>query len=236
MSLSQNAEAIQLAVAIGQPDSRRATQGVQVKDEFGRITAKRIFDIFGASLLLSVFAPIMVGIFLVLMIRGGSPIFTQLRVGKNGSMFRCYKFRTMVKDANRALSAYLESNPTARAEWNRSFKLANDPRVTRLGMFLRRSSLDELPQLFNVLIGDMSLVGPRPIVAPEIERYRDKIVEYCSCRPGLTGLWQVSGRNLTSYDRRVRLDVLYARRQSLKLDIAILFRTVSVVLSGRGAC
>jgi len=141
----------------------------------------------------------------------------------------------MMGDAKRALSIYLENNPEAREEWDRSFKLEHDPRVTRLGMFLRRSSLDELPQLLNVLIGDMSLVGPRPIVAPEIERYEEKIAEYCSCRPGLTGLWQVSGRNLVSYERRVRLDAIYARRHSLRLDLIILLRTIGVVLSGRGA-
>lgn len=235
MSLSQNAEAMQLAAAVEQPGSEFAPR-VRVKQDSKSFSAKRVFDILGASLILAFLSPLMAGIFLTLLWRGGSPIFTQLRVGKDGRMFRCYKFRTMVRNANRALSIYLEKKPDARDEWNCSFKLANDPRVTPFGMFLRRSSLDELPQLFNVLIGDMSLVGPRPIVASEIERYREKIADYCRCRPGLTGLWQVSGRNLVGYERRVRLDTIYAHRQSLKLDIVILLRTVGVVLSGRGAC
>ena len=197
---------------------------------------KRVFDIVGATLLLPLLVPVMVFIYLLLMCSGGNPVFTQRRVGQGGRMFRCYKFRSMVKDANRVLTDHLECDPAARDEWNRSFKLAQDPRVTPFGQFLRRSSLDELPQLFNVLFGDMSLVGPRPIVPSEIERYRDKIVAYCRCRPGLTGLWQVSGRNLIPYERRVRLDAVYARKQSLALDAAILFRTVGVVISGRGAC
>ena len=150
-------------------------------------------------------------------------------------MFLCYKFRSMVKDANKVLTDYLSSNPAARDEWNRTFKLAKDPRVSRFGMFLRRTSLDELPQLFNVLLGNMSLVGPRPIVPGEIERYSDRIHAYYRCRPGITGLWQISVRNDVAYDKRVRLDALYARRQSIRLDIVILLRTVRAVLSGRGA-
>lgn len=198
--------------------------------------AKRAFDIVGASLALLVFGPAMLVILLVLTASGGQPIFIQRRIGRNGKLFSCFKFRTMVKNASSVLTEYLCSNPEAREEWDRAFKLARDPRVTRFGAFLRRSSLDELPQLFNVLAGDMSLVGPRPIVPSEIERYADKITAYYSCRPGITGLWQVSGRNLVSYSRRVRLDAIYASKQSLRLDIVILFRTVRVVLSGVGAC
>jgi undecaprenyl-phosphate galactose phosphotransferase len=134
------------------------------------------------------------------------------------------------------LAEYLLANPEAREEWERTFKLACDPRITRFGAYLRRSSLDELPQLFNVLAGDMSLVGPRPIVPSEIERYADRIGAYYRCRPGITGLWQVSGRNLVSYSRRVRLDAIYARKQTMWLDVVILFRTVRVVLTGVGAC
>ncbi len=201
-----------------------------------RLDAKRVLDILGASLALFVFAPVMLVILLKLSFSGGQPIFIQRRLGKNGKLFNCYKFRSMVKNASGILAEYLLVNPDAREEWNRSFKLAHDPRITPFGAFLRRSSLDELPQLFNVLAGDMSLVGPRPIVPSEIERYEDRISAYYSCRPGLTGLWQVSGRNLVSYRRRVRLDAIYARKQSLWLDLVILIRTVRVVLSGAGAC
>ena len=198
--------------------------------------SKRTLDVVGASLALLVFGPAMLVILLVLTLSGGQPIFIQRRIGRNGKTFNCYKFRTMVKNAPSVLADYLHANPEAREEWDRTFKLACDPRITPFGMYLRHSSLDELPQLFNVLAGDMSLVGPRPIVPSEIERYADKIGAYYSCRPGITGLWQVSGRNLVSYSRRVRLDAIYARKQSLGLDVVILFRTVRVVLSGVGAC
>jgi undecaprenyl-phosphate galactose phosphotransferase len=199
------------------------------------VTSKRIFDIAGALLALMFFAPLMLVIFAALMLSGGSPIFAHHRVGRNGVLFRCYKFRSMVKEGNRVLTDYLQRNPDARDEWNRSFKLLQDPRVTWLGQCLRRTSMDELPQLFNVLRGEMSLVGPRPIVTSEIERYADKIADYYRCRPGITGLWQVSGRNLVGYDRRVRLDAIYARKQCLWLDLIIIFRTVRVVISGVGA-
>jgi len=141
----------------------------------------------------------------------------------------------MVVDADVALARLLESDPEARAEWERDFKLRNDPRITRIGRFLRKSSLDELPQLFNVLKGEMSLVGPRPIVAEEVERYGSAFHDYTSCRPGITGLWQVSGRNDMDYVTRVALDREYARGWSLRGDIAILVRTALVVVRGRGA-
>lgn len=199
------------------------------------VDLKRFLDVTGAAIALMFFAPTMLIIYAALMLSGGSPIFAHPRVGRSGKMFLCYKFRSMVKDANKVLTDYLSSNPAARDEWNRTFKLAKDPRVSRFGMFLRRTSLDELPQLFNVLLGNMSLVGPRPIVPGEIERYSDRIHAYYRCRPGITGLWQISGRNDVAYDKRVRLDALYARRQSIRLDIVILLRTVRAVLSGRGA-
>jgi lipopolysaccharide/colanic/teichoic acid biosynthesis glycosyltransferase len=199
------------------------------------VDAKRVFDILGAAAALVLLGPIMLTVLLALAVSGGQPIFIQRRIGRSGTLFNCYKFRTMVKNASSVLAQYLTANEAAREEWERSFKLVCDPRVTRFGAFLRRSSLDELPQLFNVLAGDMSLVGPRPIIPSEIERYADKIAAYYSCRPGMTGLWQVSGRNLVSYSRRVRLDAIYARKQSLWLDVVILLRTVRVVLSGAGA-
>ena len=192
-------------------------------------------DVVGAILALIFFAPTMVIIYALLMLTGGSPIFAHPRVGKNGELFLCYKFRSMVNDANKVLAEYLESNAAAREEWDRTFKLTRDPRISWFGDFLRRASLDELPQLFNVLRGEMSLVGPRPIVPSEIVRYSNKIKAYYRCRPGITGLWQVSGRNDVAYDRRVLLDALYARKQSIWFDIVILFRTVRVVISRRGA-
>jgi undecaprenyl-phosphate galactose phosphotransferase len=201
-----------------------------------RWDAKRTLDIVGATLALILFAPLLAVIYAVLYFSGGEAIFAQRRVGRNGALFPCYKFRSMVKDASKALADYLDINPDAREEWDRSFKLESDPRITWFGTVLRRTSMDELPQLFNVLRGDMSLVGPRPIVPNEIERYANRIYAYYRCRPGITGLWQVSGRNLIAYETRVRLDALYARKQSVWVDLIILFRTVRVVLSGTGAC
>lgn len=211
------------------PDTRKigkASEGLSLK---------RCVDVVGAMLALIFFAPTMIIIYALLMVSGGSPIFAHLRVGKNGELFLCYKFRSMVNDASKVLAEYLESNAAAREEWDRTFKLTCDPRISRIGNFLRRTSMDELPQLFNVLRGEMSLVGPRPIVPSEIVRYSDKIRAYYRCRPGITGLWQVSGRNDVTYDKRVQLDVVYARKQSIWLDVAILFRTVRVVIGGRGA-
>lgn len=206
------------------------------KADAGGVDAKRVMDVVGAVLALVFFAPAMLIIYVLLFFSGGSPIFAHRRLGKNGALFHCYKFRSMAKNGNAVLAEYLSRNPAAQEEWNRSFKLANDPRVTRFGTFLRQTSLDELPQLFNVLTGDMSLVGPRPIVPGEVERYADKIEAYYCCKPGITGLWQVSGRSLVAYDRRVRMDAVYASRQSVRLDLLILLRTVWVVFKGRGAC
>jgi len=200
-----------------------------------RIDVKRLLDIFGACAGLILCAPVMLIIYLCLS-AAGQPIFAQRRVGRDGETFLCLKFRTMVKDADRALADHLQRNPRAKEEWARAYKLADDPRITRFGRFLRKSSLDELPQLFNVLKGDMSLVGPRPIVPAETVRYARRIEAYHKCRPGITGLWQVNGRNLTSYRKRVALDSLYARKSSVALDLFILFKTVHVVMIGKGAC
>jgi len=235
MSLLQKADTLQYSASMA--EFNRAGRHVAAKSaQTERLTAKRILDIAGALCALLLFAPLMIGICVGLLVSGSTPIFAQHRVGRNGQLFRCYKFRSMVENANKILTDYLDHNPAAREEWNRTFKLAQDPRITWFGMCLRRTSMDELPQLFNVLKGDMSLVGPRPIVPSEIERYADKIAAYYRCRPGITGLWQVSGRNLVAYEKRVRLDAIYARKQSLWLDLVILTRTVRVVLSGVGAC
>ncbi|HBQ2175900.1 TPA: sugar transferase, partial [Klebsiella pneumoniae] len=157
------------------------------------------------------------------------------RVGKNGHKFKCLKFRSMVINSQEVLSKLLENDPVARVEWDTTFKLKNDPRVTPIGRFLRRTSLDELPQLFNVLRGEMSLVGPRPIITDELARYNDEVAYYLLSKPGMTGLWQVSGRSDVDYDTRVYLDAWYVKNWSMWNDIAILFKTVGVVLKRDGA-
>ena len=165
----------------------------------------------------------------------GPMLFAHHRVGRHGKRFACLKFRTMAIDADAQLKALLDRDPDARAEWQRSQKLRLDPRITPIGRFLRRTSLDELPQIFNVLIGEMSLVGPRPIVESEIPRYGRHFAVYCRVRPGVTGLWQVQRQADTSYRRRVAFDVSFARGRSLRLYLLILARTIPAVLSGRGA-
>lgn len=165
----------------------------------------------------------------------GPVFFRQRRIGRFGRKFYIYKFRTMFQNADQVLLSYLDSSPTLRAEWLATHKLKQDPRVTPLGAILRKLSLDEVPQIWNIFIGDMSLVGPRPIVDAEVEKYGKSFDFYIQVRPGLTGLWQVSGRNNTTYERRVELDEYYVRNRSLKLDLQILWRTVLVVLSKDGA-
>ncbi|HEY2660344.1 MAG TPA: sugar transferase [Caulobacteraceae bacterium] len=186
--------------------------------------------------LLTFFAPLMLVVALVIKLSDGGPIlFAHRRLGRGGHSFGCLKFRSMVPDAEPRLQALLASDPKARTEWERDHKLTNDPRITPIGEFLRRSSLDELPQLFNVLRGEMSLVGPRPIVEAEVTRYRRYYAFYCQVRPGVTGLWQVSGRNDVSYRRRVALDVVYARSRCVGLYFKILLATAPAVLGRRGA-
>ncbi|MFA7637825.1 MAG: sugar transferase, partial [Parvibaculum sp.] len=158
------------------------------------------------------------------------------RVGEKGREFMCRKFRTMHVDSDAILKSLLENNPQVAAEWARDQKLRNDPRVTAIGAFLRKTSLDELPQLINVIRGEMSLVGPRPVTYSEVLRYGEDAEYYLSAKPGITGLWQVSGRNETTYMRRVQLDAWYVKNWSLWQDIAILFKTVPAVLLRRGAC
>ena len=197
--------------------------------------SKRLFDLLGAIAMLIALSPIMLALALMVRRDGGPAIFGHRRIGSNGETFHCLKFRSMCVDAERRLQEHLAANAEARAEWERDFKLRDDPRVTPLGQFLRRTSLDELPQLINVIRGEMSLVGPRPIVADEVRRYGDRFVAYRNCRPGITGLWQVSGRNDVSYRARVRLDSFYAARWSFAKDVFILVRTVGVVFRRSGA-
>lgn len=196
---------------------------------------KRAFDIIGASLLLLLLSPVFALLAWKVSRDGGSAFFGHTRVGQNGRPFKCYKFRSMVMNAQEALQNLLTTNPAARAEWERDFKLRNDPRISPIGHFLRRTSLDELPQLWNVLIGDMSLVGPRPIVQQELQRYGSHAGHYLKVRPGMTGLWQVSGRSDTDYNTRVYFDSWYVKNWSLWYDIVILLRTVRVVVRQEGA-
>lgn len=165
----------------------------------------------------------------------GPVIYKHRRIGKNGKEFDCYKFRSMCVNSQEVLEELLAADPQAKEEWDRDFKLRNDPRITRSGAFLRKTSLDELPQLINVLRGEMSLVGPRPIVREEVPRYEKFIKEYYSVLPGITGMWQVSGRNDIDYPERVRMDSWYVHNWSIWLDIVMLWRTVSVVLKHKGA-
>lgn len=210
----------------------RATEG-EVRPL--REALKRLFDIVFATLLGIVFSPLIVVIAILLRRQGGPVIFRHRRIGRHGKAFDCMKFRSMVPDADRVLRDLLERHPEFHAEWLRDHKLKVDPRVTGVGRFLRRTSLDELPQLWNVIRGEMSLVGPRPVVREELLRYGRCACIYLAARPGVTGLWQVSGRNNTDYRRRVVLDVYYVRRHSLLLDLYILFKTTFVVLGGSGA-
>ena len=198
--------------------------------------AKRALDIFGAGVGLVLLAPFFLIVALMVRADGGPAFFAHQRVGRGGKLFGCLKFRSMVVDSQARLEALMANDPTARAEWEATRKLKNDPRITRIGGFLRSTSLDELPQLINVLRGEMSLVGPRPVQEAEIDRYYGaSAAHYMAVRPGITGLWQVSGRSETSYESRVALDVTYVSRPSLLADLSILLRTPVAVLSRRGA-
>ena len=196
---------------------------------------KRLFDLSAAALLLLLLTPLMLLIALALKLEGGTVFFAHTRVGKNGRAFRCLKFRSMVPNAEAKLQNLLALHPHLKAEWHKEHKLKDDPRISKLGAFLRRSSLDELPQLFNVLQSEMSLVGPRPIVREELQKYGLEKSYYLMVRPGMTGLWQVSGRNDVDYETRVYLDAWYVKNWSLWYDLAILFKTIKVVLWRNGA-
>tara|TARA_R110000796_G_scaffold206321_4_gene322648 strand:+ start:7629 stop:8324 length:696 start_codon:yes stop_codon:yes gene_type:complete len=200
------------------------------------LSAKRLFDVVAASCALLFTGPLILTIAILIRLQDGAPaVFKQTRQGKDGRPFDCYKLRSMVPDAGAQLQHLLATDPEARREWAETQKLTNDPRITPLGQFIRKSSIDELPQLVNVIRGDMSLVGPRPIVENEIVKYGDSYKHYCAVRPGLTGLWQVRGRSDTSYDSRVAMDVEYAREQSFLTDIKIILLTVPAVFKSKGA-
>lgn len=212
--------------------------GRRARDRTSRIEGwKRSLDLtVGAALLLALL-PLMCLLTIAVRLDGGPAFFGHRRVGLAGREFRCWKFRSMRPDAEEALAALLATDPAARAEWEACRKLKRDPHVTRLGRFLRVSSLDELPQLWNVLRGDMSLVGPRPVTADELAQHYGRAARaYLLVRPGVTGPWQVSGRSETDYAFRVRLDAAYVRNHSVPGDLKLLALTVGAVLRGRGAC
>lgn len=202
--------------------------------EVSRRTMKRVFDIV-LSLLAALFLlPALVVIAIALLLVDGRPlIFRHKRIGRGGRSFSCLKFRSMRKDADKVLADLLETDPDRRKEWEDSQKLKKDPRIHWLGRLLRITSFDELPQLFNILAGDMSIVGPRPIVAEELERYGPNLHCYLAMTPGLTGLWQVSRRPDTSYEERVQFDVVYYKTCSIRTDLAIIMKTIVVVLFAR---
>jgi Undecaprenyl-phosphate galactose phosphotransferase WbaP len=197
---------------------------------------KRCLDVGLVLALTPVLVPILLVVSAVVMLSSAGPVFySHRRIRKSGEFFSMWKFRTMCQNSAEVLEQYLAKHPEARAEWNKTHKLKCDPRITPVGSFLRRNSLDELPQMWNVLSGQMSLVGPRPIVAAEVEKYGDCFGCYCRVKPGLTGLWQVSGRSTLSYDARVALDCEYVEQWSLWRDFVILLKTFVSVANQDGA-
>lgn len=199
---------------------------------------KRLFDLASVVVILALFWwAIIAVIFAVRLTTGGPVIYGHKRIGRNGREFKCYKFRSMVSDADAVLAHLLATDPTAREEWNRDFKLKDDPRITRVGKFIRKTSLDEFPQLWNVVMNDMSIVGPRPVVKKELDKYYFGACKahYLAVKPGLTGLWQVSGRNDMEYSERVELDRAYVIDWSVFSDFMIVMRTVGVMFRRKGA-
>jgi Undecaprenyl-phosphate galactose phosphotransferase WbaP len=214
---------------------RRFAQIRAGEDEIPSPRGKRIFDIIGASLLGLLFSPLILLIVVTIRLGGRPVLFHHKRIGRNGRVFHCLKFRTMVSNAEQVLRKLLDEHPEIRDEWTQNHKLRSDPRITTIGRLLRFTSLDELPQLWNVLRGDMSLVGPRPIVRAELLRYGRQASMYLAVKPGLTGLWQVKGRSDTTYRRRVAMDKYYVMNQNLLLDLYIVAATAGAVLRRAGA-
>lgn len=198
--------------------------------------AKRALDIFLVILAIPLLLPLILGLVIILRIKDPGPLlYGHRRIGFGGREFSCWKFRTMVVDGDAVLERHFRSNPAAEAVWKEQRKLVDDPRVTSIGAVLRKLSLDELPQLLNVLKGEMSLVGPRPVVQAELDHYGASARHYLTARPGLTGLWQISGRSDTTYAERVRLDRFYVANWNLWQDLRIIFMTIPAVVMSRGA-
>jgi exopolysaccharide production protein ExoY len=207
-------------------------------DASGGELGKRTVDIALSALMLLALLPLLLLLVAAVRSSGSQVLFSHRRIGRNGRAFGCLKLRTMRCDADAVLEQLLHTDPKAKQEWAATRKLRNDPRITPVGRFLRVTSMDELPQLINVLRGDMSLVGPRPVVLAELKQYygSEGTEMYCKVRPGITGLWQVSGRSGVGYAERVNLDSTYVRERSFRNDMVIMWRTVGVVLGQRGAC
>ena len=222
-------------------NSLKGTSGVEIADvqPAKYLTGgmlKRALDVLVALTGLAVLWPLMLMVMLAIRWTDPGPaIFGHERIGLNGRRFKCLKFRSMITNSDAALRELLERDPAAAAEWQQSQKLKNDPRVTRLGKILRETSLDELPQLWNVVKGDMSIVGPRPIVSAEVTRYGSHFTSYAATKPGITGLWQVTGRSDCTYDERVSLDVAYVQNWSILRDLYIIAKTVVVVFARKGS-
>lgn len=218
------------------PETRFAEAVREQSSHASICIAKRVFDITFATCALLTFLPVLLACAIATKLESSGPLFfRQKRLGTNGLAFHIVKFRTMVPNAESVLASYLALDPKAKAEWEADRKLKNDPRITRAGAIMRKFSLDEVPQFWNVLRGEMSIVGPRPIVQAEIQYYGEDFRHYAAVRPGITGLWQVSGRNDVSYPNRVALDCRYVRSWSLGMDLGIILRTVSAVLRSAGA-
>ena len=230
LAIGRSAYKPHLAVISAPPSLLPAGTLIRQQSRMGR-GIKRSGDVLFSLAVLGLGSPVLLVLALLVKLSSPGPVFyVQRRVGRGYQRFGCIKFRTMRPDADAVLAKVLENDPALRAEYERDFKLKRDPRITFIGRFLRRSSLDELPQFLNVLRGEMSVVGPRPIVDKELQRYGAYMDEVASVRPGLTGLWQVSGRNNLSYKKRVKLDLAYARGRSFNLDLAIILRTFGVLL------
>lgn len=199
---------------------------------------KRIFDILFSIFAIILTSPIFIIVSILIKITDNGNIFYgHTRVGKNCHKFKVFKFRSMYKNADQKLTELLEKDNNLKDEWEKTFKLKNDPRITPIGKFLRKTSLDELPQFFNVILGNMSVVGPRPVVSKELEiYYKEKAKMYCSVKPGITGYWQVEARSDSeNYEQRINMDEWYINNQSLWLDIKIIFKTIQVMFTGKGA-
>lgn len=222
------------SIIFARPVKKPNSSPIQNEWSFGAF-AKIVSDLTLTAILVLILAPVMLVIALAVKLDGGPVFFMHRRVGKGGQLFSCLKFRSMAMNSNAILEKHLVDNLQARHEWSEFQKLTDDPRITKIGRFLRATSLDELPQLFNVLKLDMSLVGPRPIVENELPRYGRHVSYYLRIRPGVTGLWQVNGRSNTSYARRVALDSWYVKSWRFSRDMGILLRTVSVVVRREGA-
>jgi len=199
------------------------------------LVMKRTFDIGISLVAILLLTPLLLILTLIVSLDGGSPFYRSKRIGQSGVEFDAFKFRSMVVNGKKVLNEYFATNPEAEEQWQHQFKLDHDPRITSIGRFLRRSSLDELPQLFNVLRGEMSLVGPRPILPDEVVSYDSGFDLYCQLPPGMTGLWQVSGRNDLSHKRRVELNIWYAKNWSLWIDMVLILKTLPTVMLGSGA-